>query len=72
MKDFWLSCGHHLLDRDADGLLPVTDAFLQAYERIAEFRAEGTFQAWVRKIAARHGRRQHDIHARYALHSEDH
>jgi RNA polymerase sigma-70 factor (ECF subfamily) len=29
------------------------DAFLQAYERIAEFRAEGTFQAWVRKIAAR-------------------
>jgi hypothetical protein len=30
-RDFWLSCGHHLLDRDADGLLPVTDAFLQAY-----------------------------------------
>lgn len=29
------------------------DAFLQAYERIAEFRAEGTFQAWVRRIAAR-------------------
>lgn len=31
MKDFWLSCGHHLLDRDAGGGLIVTDAFLKAY-----------------------------------------
>jgi uncharacterized protein DUF6352 len=31
MKDFWLSCGHHLTDRDADGRLPVTDEFLKAY-----------------------------------------
>jgi hypothetical protein len=31
MNDFWLSCGHHLLDRDADGRLRVTDAFLKAY-----------------------------------------
>ena len=31
MKDFWISCGHHLLDRDADGRLVVTDAFLKAY-----------------------------------------
>jgi hypothetical protein len=30
-RDFWLSCGHHLLDRDADGRLLVTDAFLKAY-----------------------------------------
>jgi hypothetical protein len=30
-RDFWLACGHHLLDRDADGLLPVTDEFLKAY-----------------------------------------
>jgi Family of unknown function (DUF6352) len=30
-RDFWLSCGHHLLDRDASGGLPVTDAFLKAY-----------------------------------------
>ena len=29
------------------------DAFLAAYEQIAEFRGEGTFQAWVRRIAAR-------------------
>ena len=29
------------------------DAFLLAYERIAEFRGEGTFQAWVKRIAAR-------------------
>jgi hypothetical protein len=31
MKDFWLSCGHHLLDRDAGGGLVVTDAFLKTY-----------------------------------------
>jgi hypothetical protein len=30
-RDFWLSCGHHLLDRDADGRLIVTDEFLKAY-----------------------------------------
>ena len=30
-RDFWLSCGHHLLDRDADGRLRVTDEFLKAY-----------------------------------------
>src|SRR3954471_13778948 len=31
MKDFWLSCGHHLLDRDAGGGLAVTDDFLKVY-----------------------------------------
>src|SRR3979411_242545 len=31
MKDFWLSCGHHLLDRAAGGGLIVTDEFLKAY-----------------------------------------
>src|SRR5712671_8105395 len=31
MKDFWLSCGHHLLDRDRSGGLVVTDDFLKAY-----------------------------------------
>ena len=31
MRDFWLSCGHHLLDRDAGGGLLVTDEFLKAY-----------------------------------------
>jgi RNA polymerase sigma-70 factor (ECF subfamily) len=29
------------------------DAFLVAFERVAEFRGEGTFAAWVRRIAAR-------------------
>ena len=31
MKDFWIACGHHLLDRDASGGLAVTDEFLKAY-----------------------------------------
>jgi hypothetical protein len=31
MNDFWLSCGHHLLDRDEGGGLVVTDEFLKAY-----------------------------------------
>lgn len=31
MKDFWLSCGHHLLDRDEGGGLIVTDDFLKVY-----------------------------------------
>ena len=30
------------------------DAFLTAFEQIADFRGEGTFQAWVKRIAARH------------------
>ena len=31
MNDFWLSCGHHLTDRDDGGGLVATDAFLKAY-----------------------------------------
>ena len=31
VKDFWLSCGHHLLDRDEGGGLLVTDEFLKVY-----------------------------------------
>ena len=30
-RDFWLSCGHHLLDREAGGGLLVTDQFLKVY-----------------------------------------
>jgi RNA polymerase sigma-70 factor (ECF subfamily) len=30
------------------------DALLTAFQRIAEFRGEGTFAAWVKRIAARH------------------
>ena len=38
-------------DALADDL--AQDAFLAAFERIAEFRAEGTFAGWVKRIAAR-------------------
>jgi Family of unknown function (DUF6352) len=31
MKDFWITCGYHLLDRDSNGGLVVTDEFLKAY-----------------------------------------
>jgi hypothetical protein len=31
MPDFWLSCGHHFIDRDARGGLRVTDEFLKVY-----------------------------------------
>jgi len=31
MNDFWLSCGHHLTDRDAGGGLLVSDEFLKVY-----------------------------------------
>ena len=31
MRDFWLSCGHHLTDVDTNGGLLVTDEFLKAY-----------------------------------------
>ena len=31
MKDFWLSCGHHLLDHDEGGGLLITDEFLKVY-----------------------------------------
>jgi hypothetical protein len=31
MRDFWLASGHHLLDRDDDGYLIVSDEFLKVY-----------------------------------------
>ena len=31
MNDFWISSGHHLLDRDDGGGLLVTDDFLKVY-----------------------------------------
>src|SRR6516225_1591230 len=31
MRDFWIACGHHLLDRSASGGLVVTAEFLKAY-----------------------------------------
>jgi hypothetical protein len=38
MRDFWLSCGHHLLDRSEDGDLVLTDEFLMAYLARPEIR----------------------------------
>jgi Family of unknown function (DUF6352) len=38
MKDFWLSCGHHLTDRDAGGGLVVTDELLKTYLARQELR----------------------------------
>jgi hypothetical protein len=31
MRDFWVACGHHLLEHNASGALVVTDEFLKAY-----------------------------------------
>jgi hypothetical protein len=31
MRDFWIACGHHLLDRNACGALVATDEFLKVY-----------------------------------------
>lgn len=31
MRDSWLSCGHHLTDRDAGGGLLVTNEFVKSY-----------------------------------------
>jgi hypothetical protein len=31
MTDFWISCGHHLLDREQGGGLLLTDEFLKVY-----------------------------------------
>jgi hypothetical protein len=38
VKDFWLSCGHLLTDRDAGGGLVVTDELLKAYLARPELR----------------------------------
>jgi hypothetical protein len=38
MKDFWVSCGHLLTDRDAGGGLLVTDELLKAYLARPELR----------------------------------
>jgi RNA polymerase sigma-70 factor (ECF subfamily) len=45
-----------LLRMGADPMLAddlAQDAFLAAYEQIAEFRGDGAFQGWVKRIAAR-------------------
>lgn len=46
------------------------DAFLAAFERVAEYRGEGTFSAWVRRIAARLYVRRWKKEARFDLEAE--
>jgi hypothetical protein len=40
MHDFWLTSGYHLLERNAEGWLVITDAFLRAYFRRPEIAPE--------------------------------
>lgn len=46
------------------------DAFLAAFERIVEYRGEGAFSAWVRKIAARLYVRRWKKESRFDLEAE--
>ena len=46
------------------------DAFLAAFERVAEYRGEGTFSSWVRRIAARLYVRRWKKEARFDLEAE--
>ena len=39
MKDFWLSSGHQLLDRDEHGSLRATDEFMKVVSCAAGTRA---------------------------------
>lgn len=46
------------------------DAFVQAFQRCAEFRGEGTFAAWVKRIAARLYIKRVAHEARYVAETE--
>ena len=46
------------------------DAFLIAYQRVAEFRGEGAYAGWVKRIAARLYLRRRQKHAREVLEAE--
>ena len=47
------------------------DAFLRAFEKCAEFRGEGTFAAWVKRIAARLYLKRKSRDARYVAEIEN-
>ncbi len=47
------------------------DAFLQAFEKCTEFRGEGTFAAWVKRIAARLYLKRRSKEARYVAEIAD-
>jgi hypothetical protein len=53
MSDFWLASGHHLLDRDSDGKLALTDEFLKAYLARPELRPPPDACAAERALHAR-------------------
>jgi RNA polymerase sigma-70 factor (ECF subfamily) len=46
------------------------DAFLRAFERAAEFRGEGAFAGWIKRIAARLYLKRRAHEARYVLEAE--
>ena len=46
------------------------DAFLQGFQRCAEFRAQGTFAGWIKKIAARLYLKREAKEARYVAEGE--
>ncbi|PZU72954.1 MAG: RNA polymerase subunit sigma-70 [Brevundimonas sp.] len=46
------------------------DAFLQGFQRCAEFRGQGTFAGWIKKIAARLYLKRAAHEARYVAESE--
>ncbi|HBV12840.1 MAG TPA: RNA polymerase subunit sigma-70, partial [Brevundimonas sp.] len=46
------------------------DAFLLAFEKCAEFRGEGTFAAWIKRIAARLYLKRISKEARYVAENE--
>jgi hypothetical protein len=52
VRDFWLSCGHHLLDRDEGGGLLLTDDFLKAYLARRELAPPAEACAVERKLHA--------------------
>ena len=53
MTDFWLSCGHHLLDRDEGGGLLVTDEFSRPIWRGRSWRRRRR-PAWSSARCTRH------------------
>jgi len=52
MPDFWRNCGFHLLDRDGDGRLALTDDFLRAYLLRPEIAPVAEFCAAERALHA--------------------
>jgi hypothetical protein len=52
MRDFWISCGHHLLDRGPSGGLVATDEFLKAYFIRPELMPPPDACAFERKLHA--------------------